>query len=204
MRLRRTARRLQGCLGALPDFVRKVIVLRFGIHGAPHSRRAVAERLDVSVGRVRHAERSGLRSLRQVDSDFACGARGGAGGPGGVGVAISSVGFADPAPATRVASNESDEAGSAADRSAVKGVTQSSRPEEKTADFGFGSTVLPAESNSDDANFPLTFVLLGGLALMALMSAIGYDERKRRLGLAPDASGATPDEGERGLESEPR
>jgi uncharacterized membrane protein YgcG len=103
-RLRNRARELRGCLDALPGFDRKVIVLRAGIGTDARSRRAVAERLGVSVDRVRRAERSGLRGLREADSDFGCASGGassgpgGANGTGGVGLAIASGGAAPTPP----------------------------------------------------------------------------------------------------------
>jgi hypothetical protein len=64
-RLRQTVARLRGCLDSIGATQRRVLVLRAGIGAAaPHSRTAVADRLDTTVRAVRRAERRGLRSLR--------------------------------------------------------------------------------------------------------------------------------------------
>jgi hypothetical protein len=74
-RLRRTVRRLSGCLDALATGSRRVLVLRAGLgaHG-PLSRRAVAERLDATVPQVARDERRGLRDLRGAARAGSCGA----------------------------------------------------------------------------------------------------------------------------------
>jgi hypothetical protein len=79
LRLRRSLRHLEPCLFAVSGFVRRVIVLRAGLGGRrPLSRAGVARRLDTSVGRVRGAERRGLRSMRGAKRSHGCLANGSA------------------------------------------------------------------------------------------------------------------------------
>jgi Sigma-70, region 4 len=74
-RLRRTVRRLDACLDDLSSGERRVLTLRAGAGpAAPHSRRAAARALDMSVGRVRRLERGGLRRARALARTGACGA----------------------------------------------------------------------------------------------------------------------------------
>lgn len=71
--LRREVRRLSGCSGSLPRFERRVLDLRTGLGGAaPSPRREVAERLDVSLDRVRDAERKALVQLRLTNRANGC------------------------------------------------------------------------------------------------------------------------------------
>jgi hypothetical protein len=66
--------RLSGCLDELPTGQRRVLVLRAGVGAAhPHSQRAVARTLDITVRRVRRLERSGLRHARALSRADACG-----------------------------------------------------------------------------------------------------------------------------------
>ena len=124
-----------------------MIVLRAGIGTDARSRRAVAERLGVGVDRVRRAERSGLRGLREADSDFgcasgsACSGPGGANGTGGVGLAIASGGAgADPAGPVQLASSSvADGAAAAPDRNEVGGVSESSDDAGSGSGSGSGS-----------------------------------------------------------------
>jgi hypothetical protein len=63
-----------GCLAALAPTVRRVLVLRAGVHGAaPHSRPRVAVLLDLSTPRVARLERRGVRTLRRLDAATGCG-----------------------------------------------------------------------------------------------------------------------------------
>jgi hypothetical protein len=173
-RLRDSARRLRGCLDALPSFDRRVIILRAGIDGAPRTRRQVAKRLDVSVDRVRDAERSGVRGLRRADSDLGCGSLPGAtGGPTatGVGLAVSSVGRSEPGFDTRLASN------APADRNAVAGETRSS---DDSGGFDPGTIVQQiAGAESGDSNLPLVALL--ALLVIALMAVELLRGRSRRM-----------------------
>jgi hypothetical protein len=73
-RLRRTVTRLGRCLDNLAAGQRQVLVLRTGYGAArPHSRRGVARRLGVGVGRVRQLERRGVRTARTLARRGACG-----------------------------------------------------------------------------------------------------------------------------------
>jgi hypothetical protein len=73
-RLRRVVTDLGGCLRTIGRLQRRVLVLRAGVGAArPHSRRAVAGRLDTTVGRVARVERRGLRALRRSARAGRCG-----------------------------------------------------------------------------------------------------------------------------------
>jgi hypothetical protein len=66
-------RRLDGCLGQLPDRVRLVLELRAGIDSSRAlSRRAVAAYLNLRVGQVTRMERRGLRELRRAARSPGC------------------------------------------------------------------------------------------------------------------------------------
>jgi sigma-70-like protein len=71
-RFQRAVKKLQGCLYATSGLERRVLSLRAGLRGDPLSRRVVAERLGLSVGRVRRLERRGLRRLRAADRSDGC------------------------------------------------------------------------------------------------------------------------------------
>jgi len=102
-RLRRTVRRLSGCLGALATSSRRVLVLRAGIgEGGPLSRRAVAERLDATVSQVVRDERQGLRDLRGAARAGSCGAVA-ATGPAGPAESAPPTGGGSGTPAARAA-----------------------------------------------------------------------------------------------------
>jgi hypothetical protein len=89
-RLRRTVRRLSGCLDALAAGSRQVLVLRAGIGlRAPLSRRAVAERLDASLRQVARRERRGLHDLRRAARAGRCGSNPAA-------VAVAPISHGDP------------------------------------------------------------------------------------------------------------
>jgi hypothetical protein len=190
-RLRKSARRLRGCLGALPRFVRRVVVMRAGIGGAPRTRRQVARRLDVSVGRVRHAERSGLGRLRRADSELGCGRLGDTAGStgSGVGLAVWSVGTSEPDLLTaRLAGNPF---GAAEDRSGVAGETRSS-DDSGGVDPGNGvRQVAGADSagngvrqvaGADSVATNLILVALLALSVIALMAVDPLEEMGRRRG----------------------
>jgi hypothetical protein len=169
--LRKSARRLRGCLDALRRFERRVIVLRAGIGGAPRTRRQVARRLHVSVGRVRYAERSGIRGLRRADSEFGCGQLGhtsGATGPG-VGLAVSAVGLSEP---------DFDPSGVAADRNQVAGETSSSDDS-----GGFDPRdIVRQVAGAGSADSHLLLVALPALSVIALMAVDALEEMGRRRG----------------------
>jgi DNA-directed RNA polymerase sigma subunit (sigma70/sigma32) len=60
------ARRLRRELERLPSLERRVLGFRYGLQGSPSlSRREVARRLGVSLGKVRELERSALEPLRR-------------------------------------------------------------------------------------------------------------------------------------------
>jgi hypothetical protein len=83
--LRKTIKRLQGCLGSLRGLERRVLVLRAGVGaGPPRTRSRVARRLDLSTRRVTRLERRGVRRLRSLAGAGRCG---GAASPGGAALA---------------------------------------------------------------------------------------------------------------------
>jgi len=78
-RVRRLVRAAGACLGGLPVAQRRVLALRAGIGARdPHSRRATAAALDLTVPEVRRRERAGLRQLRALAGD--CGSTASNGG----------------------------------------------------------------------------------------------------------------------------
>lgn len=79
-RFRRSVHRLSGCIDALPDLERRVLVLRAGLEGRrPHSRGPTAKRLGISLRRTAAAERGGLRRLRRAERSSGCAAPAGSG-----------------------------------------------------------------------------------------------------------------------------
>jgi hypothetical protein len=73
-RLRRTVKRLSGCLDVIGTAPRRVLVLRAGVGPrSPQTRQAVAERLDTTVRHVARTERRGLRGLRRAARAGRCG-----------------------------------------------------------------------------------------------------------------------------------
>jgi hypothetical protein len=75
IRLRRVVDRFRSCLTQLPSAERRVLGLRAGLRGRPHSRRGVARITRWPVGRVRRLENGGLRRLRSLGDHGGCGAR---------------------------------------------------------------------------------------------------------------------------------
>jgi hypothetical protein len=73
IRLRRMVARFRSCLTQLPRNERRVLALRAGLDGRPHSRRGVARITRWSVRRVRLLENGGLRRLRSLGDGGGCG-----------------------------------------------------------------------------------------------------------------------------------
>jgi hypothetical protein len=81
--MRRTVRRLAGCLGRLSAGQRAVLVRRAGVGPLrPRSRYVVARRLDIRPSRVARLERSGMRRLQAFSRAGGCGAAATAVAPG--------------------------------------------------------------------------------------------------------------------------
>lgn len=89
-RLREAVEELSGCLYAVSDFERRVLVLRTGLKGGePLSRGRLARRLDRPREVVRTAERRGLRGLRRASRQGGCG--GNSGGVASLAVGLTTV-----------------------------------------------------------------------------------------------------------------
>jgi sigma-70-like protein len=72
-RLRRAVARYGSCLSRLPARQERVLALRVGLHGAPHSRRSVARMTGYSVKRVRRLEHAGVKRLVRMGHHGGCG-----------------------------------------------------------------------------------------------------------------------------------
>jgi hypothetical protein len=169
-RLRRVVAELGGCLHTLGDLQRRVLVLRAGFGAArPHSRRAVAGRLDTSIRRIARAERRGLRELRRSAGAGRC-------GDAESEAPVTTTGGAPAGAPARVAHREP--AGRAA--RPVSGVREEFRtgglPEEAPA------AILPAPS--DPGEPPV--VLLLAAAFLAGFAIVWALERRR---LSPSRRG---------------
>jgi hypothetical protein len=71
--LRRTVKELWACSYAVSGFERQVLVRRVGLDGYnPGSSAVVARQLQVSVKRIRRAQRSGVRRLRTANRSDGC------------------------------------------------------------------------------------------------------------------------------------
>jgi hypothetical protein len=95
--------KLSGCLDELSTGQRRVLVLRAGVGAArPHSRRATAQVLRVTIRRVRRLERSGLRRARTLSRAGACGGggSGAATGTAGAATALTTSGGGTASPGT--------------------------------------------------------------------------------------------------------
>ena len=72
-RFRRTVTQLWACAYAVSGFEHDVLARRAGLDGfSPAPASAVARQLGVSVGRIKAAQRSGVRSLRSADRSDGC------------------------------------------------------------------------------------------------------------------------------------
>jgi hypothetical protein len=177
----------------LPRFERRVLDLRTGRLGETpaRSRRTVARRLDVSLQRVRKAEREGLRQLRSSDRASGCG-----------GVGSSELGtvwndlmaglVAGPAlaPLASLDATGGGDAGSSrmANRGAVLGDRASSTgsglpfAEAGDGDEGAGSgggATRTAAASLEAGGPPLLVWLLAGLAALAVVAATPVLRRQR-------------------------
>jgi hypothetical protein len=165
-RLRRTVRRLQGCLGGLSGLEHRVLVLRAGVGaGPPRSRSRVARRLHLSARRVTRLEHRAVRRLRGLAGSGRCGtAAPAAGATGGDAVAIA---------AGLQGVQALFGAGAPADRSEVKAERESShtrQPDDATP--GSSDKSLMALPQARILGFDLTPPLVIALGLAALVWAV--------------------------------
>jgi hypothetical protein len=181
--VRRIVARYGACLSGLPTRQRRVLRMRAGVGPRePASRAAVARRLDISVARVRLAERRGLRSLRRAAQE-GCGASvpGGAPVPGDGATADPIAGGATTVLASGTGGAQGiagDGGGGAQGDGAGGGGGASGSGGPNGADGrgssgvrGITATNPPAAGAADDLTVPLivvTLVALGGLAAWGL------------------------------------
>jgi hypothetical protein len=205
-RLRRTVRRLQGCLPALGSFERRVLELRSGIGGQALSVGAVARRLDVSAARVRATEGSGLNHLRRADSRFGCGGHGGGGAHGSrvsnrsIGLAVASAAAitraSNPLPLSAPAAARSDPGSAGPDAQGIAGAQASSSPK----DDGLKLDTRARQAAASGSDFPLALIVIVALLLLLPIAALAT---LRRRGPAAAASEVAAEPPWAGMEQQP-
>jgi hypothetical protein len=157
-RLRKTVFDYEGCLGGLSDLGRRTLIMRAGLDGRqPASRRTIARRLGISLGRALRLELSSLRQLTGAGTRGLC--NGGA--SGGTSIDLVVAGSGDPGSTAR-----SPQAGSG------EGAGRS-RPEPAGGVLGDSREGGPIDLDDGLGSAPeslllLFLVLLGPLAALAL------------------------------------
>jgi hypothetical protein len=182
-RLRRTIRELRPCLPLLSRLATRVLVLRAGVGDRePHTRAAVARRVERPVRVVRRLERRGISRLRALMRAGDCSGSG-AIAPDGAGVAgpaIASSGSGGAQVDLAEASVGGAGGSSSRDAGAVKGERSESagqRSESARDRSGSGGPIaglLPRPSDPVELTVPL-LIVLAGLALL-----VGWRALRRR------------------------
>jgi hypothetical protein len=165
--------RLSGCLATIRPGQRRVLVLRAGIGAAdPHSRAAVADRLDLRLRTVRRTERRGIRALRAA-ARVGCSAA--SGGSSGSERTAETVAF-------HLGANRDERGGGAAgtatgraDEPGQSGVKEEFRSGPGGAP---GATLTPPSLGDGDGTPPPVAMLLA-LAFLAGFAAVWTLERRR-------------------------
>ena len=192
-RFRRTVRRLSGCLDALPELSRRVLVLRAGVGEQDVLTVAqTARRVDRRMRAVRRIERRALRRLKAADRAGRCGepVPDGAGAPataiGGGGVGAGAAAGSELAAAGSAAGGSEDAGeggaggsgqdsfgtGNGGDRGGVKG-EQRERSPKRSPSFP-GNLVAPAGKG-----IPAVVWLVPVLALAGWFVAARIRRRRR-------------------------
>ena len=183
-RLRRVVRAADACLAVLTTDQRRVLVLRAGLGSRdPHTRRATAERLDLSLRRVRRSERAGLARLRALDGPCGTTTAGGGttvgGDARGEATASGTVALV-AAHASPISASSRDDDGQSA-RSSVLGERDTQAgPEAVTP-----ATLFPGGPAPTDGDLSVYFLGLLALTVIVLLHAPAL----ARLGPAAGLSG---------------
>jgi hypothetical protein len=177
-RLRRVVKELWACSYAVRGFERQVLIRRVGIDGySPDSSTAVARALQVSVRRIRRAQRSGLRRLRAANRSDRCAM---SSPPAAVEQTVGAIRAAATAPAlvpperAALANATSSPASESNDEGAVLGERRASTPVHTERPRIAGTL---ASAGADDGSEPWLLILL--LALTAVAAATPLLLRRR-------------------------
>lgn len=186
---RETVAELAGCVSTLSARERPVVVMRAGLYGMPAvSRARVAERLGISVRRVRALERRAVASLRTAARSEGCGrnAPPASADVSGVPPLISNASM-ETVPA--LVSPAEMGSGGADDAPQVRGASTAS------SDVSSGGSPAAAGLNpvEESGGLPLVLGLLMMLLLFGIFLALGVALQRRRLfAAAPQGAGAAP------------
>ena len=178
-RLRRVVKELWACSYAVRGFERQVLIRRVGIDGySPDSSTAVARALQVSVKRIRRAQRSGLRRLRAANRSDRCAM---SSPPAAVVQTVGAIRAAATAPAlvpaerVALANGPSSPASEDDGEGAVLGERRASTPVHTERPRIAGTLATAA---TDDGSEPWLLILL--LALTAVAAATPLLLRRRQ------------------------
>ena len=164
-RLRRTIRELRPCLPLLSRLATRVLVLRAGVGDRePHSRAAVARRVERPVRVVRRLERRGISRLRALMRAGSCSVTGAIApdGAGAGGTALASSGGGAQVDLAEV--SRGSEGTAPRDAGAVKS-ERSESAGDRSGSSGPIAGLLSRSSDATDLTVP-ALVLLVGLALL--------------------------------------
>jgi hypothetical protein len=174
-RLRRVVADLSECLHTLGRLQRRVLMLRAGVGEVrPHSRRAVAGRLDTTIRNVVRAERRGLRALRRSARAGRCAE------PMTLVASASPAGGTAPTATTGPVADRGPDGQAGSPVSGVRDEFRSSSPPDEPA------TILVTPSATGEP--PLALLL--GAAFLAGFAIVWARERRRIRRRPPAARGS--------------